>query len=116
MLNMNAIPIEMLDLVTYGTSAQVHAFDDATLMENVVAIADTVDTGRLLAAGRPLAVGPVGMTYPFNPWAVTTMPPRPDGMPYGYDRRQPRSLVLPGRSRRSAPWPGRALAPSRWAS
>jgi len=88
MLNMNAIPIEMLDVVTYGTSAQVHAFDDATVMENVATLADTVDTGRSIAAGRPLAVGPVGMTYPFNPWAVTTMPPRPDGMPYGYDRRQ----------------------------
>lgn len=89
LLNMKPVPVTLLDLVAFGMSPQAHAVDDATVMENVTTLADQVSSGLAIAAGRPLAIGPVGIAYPFNPWATGPTPPGPDGLPYGLDRRQP---------------------------
>jgi D-apionolactonase len=47
------------DFLCHPSSPQVHAFDDATLFENLRSVPWMADTARAFANGRPLAVSPV---------------------------------------------------------
>jgi hypothetical protein len=48
-----------LDFLSYGVCPQLHAFDDAALMETLAVQAMTVTTARALGGGRPVVIGPV---------------------------------------------------------
>jgi hypothetical protein len=86
-------PIPGPDLLTFGMSPQAHAFDDATIMENVETLSDIIDSAVVIADGRRLSVGPIGIAYPFDPWAPETGRKTTSGLPYGLDRRQPTMLA-----------------------
>lgn len=88
-LNRLRPPIELLDLVAYSINPQVHAGDNASLVENLAAQAATVESARRFCGGRGLAVGPVTLKPRFNPDATGPRPvPVPGALPPEVDARQ----------------------------
>jgi len=78
-----------LDLVSYSLNPQVHAFDNASLVETLPAQAATVASARHFTADRPLAISPVTLLPRFNPNATAPEPePGPEQLPPPVDRRQ----------------------------
>ena len=52
-------PTDSFDYLVYALNPQVHAVDDQTLIENIAAQADTVQTARSFAGDTPIHVGPI---------------------------------------------------------
>ncbi len=78
-----------LDFLCYSINPQVHAFDNASLVENLAAQADTVNSARLFAGGKPIVVTPVTFKPRFNPNATAAeAPPAPGSLPATVDPRQ----------------------------
>lgn len=65
-LNRERPPIDACDGVCYSLNPQVHAFDDASLMETLQAQAWTVESARQFCGDRPLHVSPVTLRPRFN--------------------------------------------------
>lgn len=88
-LNRERPDAQSLDFVTFSVNPQVHAFDNASLVENLAAQADVILTARSFASGKPVIVSPVTFKPRFNPNATAgdAAPPR-DGMPPQADARQ----------------------------
>jgi hypothetical protein len=55
-LNDPAVPVASLDTVAFSVTPQIHAFDDATILENLRTIPTLMRAAAGLAAGRPLDV------------------------------------------------------------
>lgn len=70
-LNRHRFNFDLVDFVTYSINPQVHAFDDQTLLENVVAQADTVRSARVLSGGKPIHISPVTLLPRHNPDAAS---------------------------------------------
>lgn len=88
-LNRDRPPAALLDAVTYSINPQVHAFDNASLVENLAAQAGTVDSARQFSAGRPIIVSPVTLRMRLNPNATAAEPePAPGELPGRVDVRQ----------------------------
>jgi D-apionolactonase len=68
-LNQRRPPMDRMDFVAYRVTPQVHASDDASIMENIAGQSATVRSAKALAGGRPIAVGPVTLRGLFNPVA-----------------------------------------------
>ena len=66
LLNRSHPPLDELDVVCYGLNPQVHAFDNASLVETLAIQALTLKNARAFCGAVPLAVTP-----------VTLKPPRP---------------------------------------
>jgi len=78
-LNRGRPPLAALDFVCYSINPQVHAFDDASLVETLEAQGATVESAREFCGGLPLVVGPVTLRPRFNPNATAPEPePGPD--------------------------------------
>ncbi len=58
-LNRERIAAAGLDLVCLSLNPQVHAFDDATLVENTTSLGGMAETARSFAGETPLALSPV---------------------------------------------------------
>lgn len=71
-LNRERPPTDALDLICYSINPQVHAFDNRSLMETLPVQATTVESSRVFAAGRPLAVTPITFQPRFNPNATSS--------------------------------------------
>jgi hypothetical protein len=88
-LNRDRPPVNVVELVSYSLNPQVHAFDNATLVENLAAQAASVESARQFAGGLPLAVTPITLKPRFNPNATGPEPePRPGELPSQVDVRQ----------------------------
>src|SRR4030095_8796661 len=84
---------EGLDFAAYSINPQVHAFDNASLVENLEAQAGTVESARQFLGSLPLAVGPVTLRPRFNPNATgATAAPPPGALSFEVDERQVRVL------------------------
>ena len=82
-------PLEMLDMVTLAITPQVHAFDNASIVETLEAQAAAVGSARRLAGGLPVVVSPVTLKPRFNPYATGPAPQTPPGeLPPSVDVRQ----------------------------
>jgi hypothetical protein len=78
-----------LDAVCFSLNPQVHAFDNDSLVENVAAQADAVESARRIAGSKPVAVSPVTLRPRFNPNATAAEPePEPGKLPPEVDVRQ----------------------------
>ena len=78
-LNRERPPVNVLDLVCYSVNPQVHAFDDASLIETLEAQAETVRSAQQFAPNLPIAVTPITLRPRFNPNAAGPSPqPPPD--------------------------------------
>ena len=69
-LNRERPPVEALDLVCYSINPQVHAFDNASLVETLQTQASTVESTQGFAQGLPITVTPVTLSPRFNPNAT----------------------------------------------
>lgn len=88
-LNRYRPPLELVDLVCYSLNPQVHAFDNATVIENLEGQAASVESARQFAGGLPLAVSTVTLKPRFNPDATGPEPePAPGELPAQVDPRQ----------------------------
>ncbi len=95
-LNSKRPPIDALDVVAYSINPQVHAFDNASLIETLAAQATTATSARQFCNDRPLVVSPITLQPRFNPNATGPEPePKPDELPPQVDPRQ-RSLFGAG--------------------
>ena len=88
-LNRSRPPLEALDIVAYTINPQVHAFDNASLVETLAAQATTATSARQFCGDRPLLVSPISLQPRFNPNATGPEPtPEPGELPPQVDPRQ----------------------------
>ncbi len=88
-LNRERPAIDQLDLVCYSLNPQVHAFDNASLVETLAAQATTVASARAFSSDLPIAVTSVTLRPRFNPNATGPEPePVPGELPAQVDARQ----------------------------
>jgi hypothetical protein len=86
---MSFLPGNDLDVVTYPLNPQVHASDNLSMIETLIAQGETVRSARALVPGTPLVVGPVTLAPPFNPNATGPEPETPEEqLPAPVDHRQ----------------------------
>ena len=82
-------PAGRLDFACWSVNPQVHAFDDASLVETLEGQRSTVESARRLAGDLPLVVSPVTLKPRFNPHATHVGPePVPGEPPPQVDVRQ----------------------------
>ena len=89
-----------LDRMVFALVPQAHAFDDATLVENLGSLRSIADTARGFATGVPLGISPVTLRPRVDPRpagareggraAVHRRPPAGDAVRGGVDARLPR--------------------------
>ena len=88
-LNRGRPPVTALDLVSYSMNPQIHAYDNATLVETLEAQAGTIESARQFSGNLSLVVSPVTLRPRFNPNATGPEPePRRDELPLQVDVRQ----------------------------
>jgi len=88
-LNRERPPLAALDLVCYSINPQVHAFDNATLVENLEAQGYAVESARQFSGNRPSVITPVTLKPRFNPNATgADTASAPGELPAAVDPRQ----------------------------
>lgn len=88
-LNRERPEYDAMDGVVYSINPQVHAFDDASLVETLEAHTNTVQTARSFSGTKPIYVGPVTFKMRWNPNATAPQPPPgPGELPHQADPRQ----------------------------
>jgi hypothetical protein len=75
-----------MDGLVFSMNPQVHAADDWSLMENVLAQAETVRMASMLAPGLPIYTSPVTLIGRYGPFPAG--PTEPGGPPANFDSRQ----------------------------
>jgi hypothetical protein len=89
-LNVGRPPTDLLDFVTWSLTPQIHAFDNASVVENLAAHTATVESARQFCGGLPFVVGLVAFKMQVNPYATEAWPPPavPGQLPPQVDPRQ----------------------------
>lgn len=88
-LNRERPPVEALDQITFTINPQVHAFDNASLVETLAAQAVVAASAHQFSDGKPLMVSPVTFHMRWNPNATGTESLTPSGeLPRQVDVRQ----------------------------
>ena len=88
-INRERPPIDQAQFVSYSLNPQVHAFDDASLVETLAMQALTVESARAFCGGLPLSVSSVTLQPRFNPNATGPDPwLEPGQLPAQVDPRQ----------------------------
>ena len=72
-LNRKRPPLDQLDLVSFTTSAIVHAGDDRSVMEGLGALPFIARSAAAIAGGKPVAVGPSAIGMRDNPYGEKPM-------------------------------------------
>ncbi len=84
------MPLAAMEIVGFPMNPTVHAIDNASVMETILAQPANVESAKEIAVGKPVAVGPVTLRMPFNPNATGPEPaPEPGKLPATVDERQP---------------------------
>jgi hypothetical protein len=65
-LNRTRPAIDLLDLVSFPVTPQVHAGDELTIIENLSGQASAVRSAEAFAGGRPICVGPITLRPRYN--------------------------------------------------
>ncbi len=92
-LNRRRLDTAAVDGVTFSVAAEVHAFDDLSVMETPTVHADAVETVIAFAAGLPVAVSPITLRQRFNAVAVEDVEIAGDQLPPSVDPRQREPLA-----------------------
>lgn len=87
-LNRTRPRVEAMDGVFWSMNAQVHAFDDASVLETPEAQGEQVRTARDFAPGKALFVGPVSLRRRYNVNATVAEDESSDTLPDSVDPRQ----------------------------
>ena len=72
-MNRKRPPADLLDLVSFTTTATLHAGDDHSIMEGLESLPAIADSARAIAAGKPIAVGPSAIGMRMNPYGDAPM-------------------------------------------
>jgi len=89
-LNRTRPTIEKADFVSFTICPQVHAFDCASLVENLEAQTEVILSARKLYPGKPIFISPVSLKQRFNVVATEAESETPvDILPSSVDVRQP---------------------------
>jgi hypothetical protein len=87
--NRNRFDASALDFMTYAVCPQVHAFDNDSLVENMAAQTDTVESAKLLYPLKDIHISPVTLKQRFNVVATGEEPSVPQHqLPPQVDERQ----------------------------
>lgn len=82
-------PLDKIDALTLAINPQVHAFDNASLVETLLGQSQVIASAIKLAEGRPVRVSPVTFKMRFNPYATGPAPDqKPGDLPPQVDVRQ----------------------------
>jgi hypothetical protein len=88
-LNRDRPKTRHIDQICYSINPQVHAFDNASLVETLEAQGMTVESCRQFSDGNPIIISPVTLKPRFNPNATGPEPaPIPGELPSQVDVRQ----------------------------
>ncbi len=87
-LNRNRPAPGVGDFLTLTINPQVHAFDDASLVETLAVAQEVVRTARSFAAGRAVVVSPITLKPRFNAVATAGAAQADDQLPSNVDPRQ----------------------------
>jgi D-apionolactonase len=88
-------PLEPLDLVTFTTSALMHAGDDRSVMEGLESLPFMAKSVSALVGNTPVHVGPSAMGMRANPYGEAPMA-NPDNIRQAMNRMDPRQRGLLG--------------------
>jgi hypothetical protein len=94
-LNRKRPPTDLLDFVSFTTSALVHAGDDRSVTETLEALPYIARSVRGFAGDRPYAVGPSAIGMRDNPYGAAVMP-NPGNIRQAMNRNDPRQRGLLG--------------------
>ena len=75
---------DMLEVVAYGVTPQIHAFDNQSIMETLPILADTVRSARQFIGASPLLITPITLRL-----QSVAQAPFPGELPSSVDPRQP---------------------------
>lgn len=82
-------PLGQIHKLCFAINPQVHAFDNASLIETLEMQGDAVKSAQRLGGTLPVVVSPITLKPRFNPYATGTVPaPRPGELPPQVDVRQ----------------------------
>jgi len=82
-------PLELVDFFTFAITPQVHAFDNASVVETASAQAPVALSALRLARGKPVIISPITLKMRYNAYASEPPKPTPPGeMPAEVDPRQ----------------------------
>ena len=88
-LNTYPVPPEAVDGLAFALNPQVHAFDNASLVETLRCQPLVAQEARRLSGGKPVVVSPLTFKPRWNPYATAAPPPTPPGeLPPEVDPRQ----------------------------
>ena len=94
-LNRKRPPVGRLDLVSFTTSALVHAGDDRSVTEGLEALPHIARSVRSFIAGKPYAVGPSAIAMRDNPYGAAVAD-NPQDIRQAMNRNDPRQRSLLG--------------------
>ncbi|MFC7396885.1 hypothetical protein ACFQU1_06730 [Chelatococcus sp. GCM10030263] len=94
-LNRKRPPSDLLDFVSFTTSALVHAGDDRSVTETLEALPYIARSVQSFIDGRPFAVGPSAIGMRDNPYGADVMP-NPGNIRQAMNRNDPRQRGLLG--------------------
>jgi hypothetical protein len=92
-LNRKPPPLDLLDFITFATSAIVHAADDRSVMETIEALPHVAASVRAIAGSVPFVVGPSAIGLRDNPNGPGPLP-NPDASRLPMAARDPRQRGL----------------------
>ncbi len=72
-MNRKRPPADILDIVSFTTTATLHAGDDHSIMEGLESLPAISDSARAIAAGKPIAIGPSAIGMRMNPYGDAPM-------------------------------------------
>lgn len=67
-------PLDRIQKICFAITPQVHAFDNASLIETLPVQGAAVDSARLAGQGLPVMVSPITLKPRFNSYATTAAP------------------------------------------
>lgn len=76
------------DLVAFSITPQVHAFDNATIVEALPIYRQQLENARVLYPNHAFAVGPITLKMRSSPTVSDDSSPKPDTLPSHVDPRQ----------------------------
>jgi D-apionolactonase len=93
-MNRKRPPTELLDLVSFTTTATMHAGDDHSVMEGLESLDAIAKSARAIAGDVPYAVGPSSIGMRMNPYGESPMSnPRNIRQAMNYNDPRQRSLL-----------------------
>lgn len=88
-LNRERPAVDLLDWVCYSINPQIHASDNATMIENLPTQAATLQSARQFSGAAKIAITPVTLKMRWSPDATAAPAPPPEGqLPPQVDPRQ----------------------------